>query len=483
MSASDDSALMPSAPWATVAAMNDGSIQLQRHAWTLGELLDRGGFGRVYEASSPDVDIPAVANLVPKAPGAQREFLFVELGGARNVVPVLDIGETDTHYLLVMSRAEKSLRAHLLAHGRLSDSDAVPVLRDITAALEDLDGRVVHRDLKPANVLCLNGFWCLADFGISRYAESTTAADTDKYAMTKQYAAPEQWRFERATAATDIYALGIMAYEMLAGARPFAGPDFREQHFHEVASTLTGIPGPLSALVAQRLYKTPGSRPSASDVAVRLASMAGQGIRPGLGRLQQANTDAVRQRADEQSRASHAQTAKERDAQLFEDARRSLTAIGEELQTALVQAAGHIIRTTPSGDLWALKLGNATLMLSQPVQGAQAAAQLPSDVVAVADLALTGRGTHGYRGRSHSLWYCDLENERPLRLVRDGVHAPAAPARQQRHRALRTVARRSRHCLLPGDRHEAARLDSSAPRAGRTRRVHRPVGRLACLRV
>jgi len=152
----------------------------------------------VYVASSPEVEVAAVAKLVPKAPGAQRELLFVDLEGARNVMPVLDSGETDSDYVLVMPRADKSLRSHLGALGELNDADAVSVLRDITAALEDLDGRVVHRDLKPENVLYLNGFWCLADFGISRYAEATTAEDTRKYSMTGPYAAPEQWRFERA---------------------------------------------------------------------------------------------------------------------------------------------------------------------------------------------------------------------------------------------------------------------------------------------
>ena len=56
-------------------------------------------------------------------------------------------------------------------------------MEDIDNALIDLDGKVVHRDLKPANVLLLDGHWCLADFGISRYAEASTASDTQKFAL------------------------------------------------------------------------------------------------------------------------------------------------------------------------------------------------------------------------------------------------------------------------------------------------------------
>jgi serine/threonine-protein kinase len=63
--------------------------------------------------------------------------------------------------------------------------------------------------LKPDNGLLLGEHWCLADFGISRCAEATTAPDTRKYSMTWDYAATEQWRHERATSAMDVYALGV----------------------------------------------------------------------------------------------------------------------------------------------------------------------------------------------------------------------------------------------------------------------------------
>jgi serine/threonine-protein kinase len=99
--------------------------------------------------------------------------------------------------------------------------------------------------------LLLNGRWCLADFGISRYAEATTAPDTRKYAMTAPYAAPEQWQFERATAATDIYALGVIGYEMLAGARPIAGPSpeqYREQHLQQTPPQLQNVSSPLAVI-------------------------------------------------------------------------------------------------------------------------------------------------------------------------------------------------------------------------------------------
>ena len=143
-------------------------LKLEQH-WTIGERIDGGGFGEVYAASSPDYGSPAVAKLVPKAPGAQRELLFVDLANARNVVPIIDRGETDNSWVLIMPRAAKSLRQHLNdASGSLTVPDALTILSDVTTALVDINGKVVHRDLKPENVLLLDGNWCLADFGISR---------------------------------------------------------------------------------------------------------------------------------------------------------------------------------------------------------------------------------------------------------------------------------------------------------------------------
>lgn len=197
-------------------------------------------------------------------------------------------------------------------------------MRDIATALEDLDGRVVHRDLKPENVLYFNGEWCLADFGISRYAEASTAEDTRKFAMTPQYAAPEQWRWEHATSAADTYALGVMGYELLTGTWPFPGPDYRDQHLHAIPPTLQGASSRLASLVTQCLPKHPASRPSARDVLRRLDSVDGPPPRPGLERLQAANEQELKQLAESQSRASQAESARERHARLFEDARRSL---------------------------------------------------------------------------------------------------------------------------------------------------------------
>jgi serine/threonine protein kinase len=195
----------------------------EKRQWKLGDRFDSGGFGQIYDATSEGQ--PAVVKLVPKAPGADREFLMEELSGVRNVIPLWDRGETEDYWALVMPLADESLLKHLSSWSQGLDlRSALSIMIDIAETLVDLEAKgIVHRDLKPANVLLLNGHWCLTDFGISRYAAATTAPDTQKYAMTPPYAAPEQWRFQRATSATDVYALGVLGYEILTGAQPFNG--------------------------------------------------------------------------------------------------------------------------------------------------------------------------------------------------------------------------------------------------------------------
>jgi len=270
--------------------MKGEQLKLGRE-WIVGDLLGGGGFGRVFSVSADGEE--AAAKFVPKAPGADRELLFVSIEDARNIVPIIDAGEHAGHWVLVMPRADFSLRGRLGdSGGSLSLTTVIDVLKDICDSLADLEGRIVHRDLKPENVLRLNGRWCLADFGISRYAEATTAPDTQKFAVSPPYAAPERWRSERATAATDVYALGVIAFEMLAGRRPFPGPsleEFCDQHLHAEPPPLTGAPSAFGSLIDECLYKAAEARPSAANLRARLERVS-QGARasPGLARLEEA---------------------------------------------------------------------------------------------------------------------------------------------------------------------------------------------------
>ena len=393
-------------------------ITLKRR-WLLGGRIGGGGFGTVVEASTDGCG-PAVAKLVPRVPGAQRELLFVDISGVTNTIPIIETGETNEYYVLIMPRADKSLRDHIT--GPIPPADAIPILVDMATALLALDGRVVHRDLKPENVLFYDGHWCLADFGISRYADATTAPDTQKHALSPPYAAPERWRGERATMATDVYSFGIIAYELLSGLAPFRGPDrtdYRDQHLHHMPRGFDTTLPALAALIQECLYKAAEARPPAADILRRLQGVAGSTPLSGLARLQAAHRDEIQRRGQNDERESRRRSEDDRRAELFRAAADQLTTIIEPVKDAIISAAPAAgVGTTHRGG-WSITLGSATITFS----GASAT---PADpwkwdppaftVIGHASLGIRiPRGLDEYEGRSHSIWFCDAVTENLFR--------------------------------------------------------------------
>ncbi|MFK0024953.1 serine/threonine-protein kinase [Streptomyces sp. NPDC090798] len=381
--------------------------------WELGDPLGEGGFGRVFEARSANGE-PAVVKLIPKSPGAERELLFSG-EGVCNVVPIIDSGDHGDDWALVMPRADKSLRQHLMESGGvLPLEEAVKVLQDIAVALADLDGEVVHRDLKPENVLLLDGHWCLADFGLARYADAATATHTWKLNGTSPYVAPERWRLQRATIASDIYSLGITAYEMITGTVPFPGPDFQDQHLHSAPPRLVAVPAALAALVEESLYKAPQARPTPNNVLARLDRLMQAPLSGGLAALAEANRNEATRRAEDGRRLSQHRTEQERRQDLFDAAKSALSRISETCLMALTGAAptGEVRQGDDGG--WIFKLGHATLHLSATHAAApevwRVGSAPPFDVIAYATMSLRlPDNQQGYQGRSHSLWYCDAQ--------------------------------------------------------------------------
>lgn len=399
----------------------NGTILELSSQWTVGGLLGSGGFGRVYELTGSDY--PAVAKFVPKAPGAEREMLFVDLGGARNVVPIIDSGEHQDWWVLVMPRAERSLRQHLEGYSDVLElDDAVTVLVDVATALVDLEGSVVHRDLKPENVLLLDGSWCLADFGISRYTEASTAPDTHKWAMSPPYAAPERWRSERATSAADVYALGVMGFEMLTGHRPFTAStieEYRELHLHHNPPALDGVPVALATLVDECLFKSPAARPSPANLLARLGRQQAAPTSRGLAALQAANQSQVRRKIEADREASIAATASEQREERVAAAKVLYERIVDSLRDAIMDAApaAELTQDRNMGTArklgWVIKLGNATFTFENCNTGTESWGDWQSPCFTVdawgALQVRIPRTSYDYEGRSHSLWFGDIQ--------------------------------------------------------------------------
>ena len=330
--------------------------------------------------------------------------------------------------------------------------EAVSVLVDIVEALAEVEGRgVVHRDIKPENVLLLDGRWHIADFGIARYAEATTASDTLKLAKSYPYAAPEQWREERATSATDVYALGVIAHELLAGERPFGGPDFRRQHLEDNPPTIAGIPDRLRSLVIECLYKSPGARPRPENLVPRLQESLRPTSQAGS-RLQQANVLAVERQAEATRQQSAAQAEAERRRALYADAEQALQNTLALLDRRIKDDA-PTVDASPSASLmrWELYVGYMWVdSLTAVAPGRDGS--LPFEVIAFTRISVrgpTGRG--GWFGAFPFSMVLRCPRTGPLPMVRNGVHAHL-----RRRRWVPPLCHDSRlegrcYCLVPNN--------------------------------
>ena len=398
------------------------TVKLEQHAWKVGDKLGAGGYGSVREARRDGVE-RAVAKFVPIEPGAQRELMIGTSTDLPHVVPVLDSGEHDGMYVLIMPRAEYSLRQYI-TDNVLSLEEKIAILADVAHGLNEIEqAGLVHRDLKPENVLYTDSAWKLCDFGIARYRDASTDATTRKYSFTALYAAPEQWRSERATSATDMYAFGVMAYELLEGHLPFLAntvEELREMHMHAVPPDLSIEVPRLQVMVEQCLYKAAEARPTADWVLQQLAHAADAPASPGVQQLQQVSQQYSALRSQALAEDEQRKTLLERRKELFQYACRSFEHLRATVQNTIVDNA-PLAKTeqrdeqTNLGDkitISSVTLAAARLEFVGPRIVEPERWSGPFEVIACASIELLQTSSQNeYPGRSHSLWYCDALHE------------------------------------------------------------------------
>jgi hypothetical protein len=248
--------------------------------------------GAVYRSFHPQLSRPVAVKVIlggAADPQTRQRFLReaqVVAGLSHpNIINIFDVDVQDDQPYIVMDFVAGGSLAKRLASGPMPIDETIGLLIPLAEALDYAHRQgLVHRDLKPGNVLLQpDGSPVLADFGLARAAQPDTAARITATGMllgTLAYMAPEQFAGGGADARTDIYALGVLFFEMLTGRVPFDGDSAQVMygHLQQPPPTPRGLvptlPDAIEQLVLSMLAKDPGARPqSAAEVAAALRAI------------------------------------------------------------------------------------------------------------------------------------------------------------------------------------------------------------------
>ncbi|MBS2546263.1 serine/threonine protein kinase [Catenulispora sp. NL8] len=257
--------------------------------YTITTVLGRGTCGTVWEGEGPDgpvavkllrEDLAADQTLIARF--VQERTVLTSLQHP-NVVGVRDLVVDGTDLALVMDLIRGSDLRHLLDDERaLRPQTAVLIVAGVAEGLAAAHAQgIIHRDVKPENILLDRGSGSLvprlADFGIARLVDGPRRTRATRIIGTPDYLAPEVIEGLQPGPAVDMYALGTVLFELLAGWTPFGGGHpgaVLRRHVTDKIPPLPGVPGPLAALVASCLAKGPAARLTASEFAARLRELA-----------------------------------------------------------------------------------------------------------------------------------------------------------------------------------------------------------------
>ena len=260
-------------------------------------LLGRGGMGEVYRADDLKLGQSVALKFLPveveRDEGRLQRFLNEVRMALKvthpNVTRVYDIGEVDGHHFISMEYVDgEDLSSLLTRIGRLPKDKAVQVARQICAGLAAAhDQGVLHRDLKPANVMLDGrGRAKITDFGLAGLDETIKGAEAR--AGTPAYMAPEQWAGKEVTVQSDLYALGLVLYELFTGQAVYSGKTpaeilklQQESSPTTPSSVVEGFDPSVERLILKCLEKSPGSRPK-SALAVAAALPGGDPLAAAL---------------------------------------------------------------------------------------------------------------------------------------------------------------------------------------------------------
>src|SRR5581483_10318723 len=268
-------------------------------------VLGAGGMGAVYQAWDEELGVAVAIKVVLPEIAAdpergadverrfKRELLLARQVTHKNVVRIHDLGEIDGIKYITMPYVHgQDLAAVLREHGKLPVSRALAIARQIAAGLQAAhEVGVVHRDLKPPNIMLEGDHVLIMDFGIARSAATDGATIAGAVIGTLEYMAPEQAKGDVADQRADVYAFGLILYDMLLGRRQSAGTDSAVAELMRRIQSAPpsprsidpSIPDPLDRLIARCLDPDPSLRfATSAELCAALDAIDADGtLRPG----------------------------------------------------------------------------------------------------------------------------------------------------------------------------------------------------------
>jgi serine/threonine-protein kinase len=252
-------------------------------------LVGLGAMGAVYRAVAPDGATVALKVLKPEHASDEaflrrfaREVRIACAVQHPRVVPVLDVGEhAGVPYLVTPFIQGGSLADKLAREVWLDVATTVRICAQVAGGLDALhEAGMIHRDVKPGNIMLdETGDAYITDFGLAKEGDGTLLTATGETLGSLQYMAPEQIRGDRVTPATDVYSLGCVAFECLAGRSPFAEREavailWAHLNAEPPETGRTGVSPRFNAALATALQKDPGERPDSCVVYARALAEA-----------------------------------------------------------------------------------------------------------------------------------------------------------------------------------------------------------------
>jgi eukaryotic-like serine/threonine-protein kinase len=247
------------------------------HRYRLDERLASGGMGEVWKATDELLGRPVAVKLLKAMYFSDESFRDRFRAEARfaaalqhsGIAQVYDYGEQDELAYLVMELVNGETLSRILSvEGRLTPESTLDIIGQAARALHVAHtAGIIHRDIKPANLMVTgDGVVKITDFGIARGGGSSTMTQTGQVMGTAQYVSPEQATGRRITPSSDLYSLGVVAYECLAGTPPFAADTpiaLALMHVREDPPPLPAdVPPAVRGLVSAMLAKEPDDRPA-----------------------------------------------------------------------------------------------------------------------------------------------------------------------------------------------------------------------------